>query len=231
MLPPGYGGDGTAFLTWARHLVTEITRVKAGPSREDRKREAITSAAILCIQKNGAAAVSVDDIAVRAGVGRRTFYRFFSGRRAIMEAVLLMRARNSAERLKKVVGDCVTFEDAIVRGTIEALRHVREDKVYLSVLESERILLLELETKVHAKSLEQINLSIWGDVFDVARMKGQLREDVSNSDAADWLASIQDMLRQRDKALPDPKDLKKIRLMRKFLLPSLMRDSARKPHS
>ncbi len=144
-----------------------------------------------------------------------------------METVLLMRARNSAVRLKEIVDRCESFEDAIVIGTIEALRHIRQDKIYLSVLESERILLLELETKVHAKSLEQINLGIWGDVFDTAREKGQLREGVSNADAADWLASIQDMLRQRDKVLSDPKDFKKMRLMRKFLLPSLMRDDNR----
>jgi AcrR family transcriptional regulator len=140
--------------------VKEGSAAKSNRSRADRKREAITSAAIECVRKNGASAVSVDDIAVCAGVSRRTFYRFFSGRRAIMETVLLMRARDSAVRLKEIVDRCESFEDAIIIGITEAIKHIRQDKIYLSVLESERILLLELETKVHAKSLEQIILSV-----------------------------------------------------------------------
>jgi AcrR family transcriptional regulator len=193
-------------------------------SRLTAKMEAITSAAIVSIRKNGAAQLSVDDLAVAAGVSRRTFYRFFDGRSAIMETILLMRMRESAIRVKAALKCCKSFEEEIIVGTIEALRLLREDKVYRSIAESESHLMLEIETNVRSKSLEQIFLGIWGEVFDRAREAGHLRQNVSNKEAADWLIGIHDMLRQRDEVLADPKDVHKTRLLKKFALPSLMRD-------
>lgn len=202
----------------------KTVKSKATTAESGSKGEALKLAAIQCIRKYGASKVSVDDIAAAAGVGRRSFYRFFDGRQAIMEAILVERMEASAVEVKTLLGRCKNFEEAIIAGTIESLRLLRKDKIYNSIAASERNLMLALEHDKRGALLGRIMLSVWGDVFNKARGLGVLRVGISNQDAADWLISVHDMLLQRGAMARDKGDVNTKEILRKFILPSLMRD-------
>ncbi|MDR3418650.1 MAG: TetR family transcriptional regulator [Nevskia sp.] len=62
--------------------------LSTGPSLRERNkrqvRERIVEAAMALMRERGAKAISADDIAARAGVGRATFFRYFESREAAL---------------------------------------------------------------------------------------------------------------------------------------------------
>ncbi len=200
------------------------TSVKASPPASDEARtlereKAIKAAAVDCIRRHGARKVAVEDIAAAAGVSRRTFYRFFSGRRSVMEAVVLDRLKAMAERVTKVLDRCETFEDCIITGSLETMRIATADKIYSSIVEEDHTLLLEQQRGGPSGPLEQLFMSNWARVFRKARQDGLLRDGVSDHEAAEWIMDIHRLLILRE----DLTDEQKVALLRKFVLPSLTR--------
>jgi AcrR family transcriptional regulator len=62
------------------------TRVGATPAGRRQLRRALASAAVDLFAANGYEATTVDDIAVAAGVGRRTFFRYFDAKDDVLFA-------------------------------------------------------------------------------------------------------------------------------------------------
>ncbi|MGW4525373.1 TetR family transcriptional regulator [Amycolatopsis sp. NPDC004378] len=62
------------------------TRVGATPAGRRRLRRALASAAVDLFAANGYEATTVDDIAAAAGVGRRTFFRYFDAKDDVLFA-------------------------------------------------------------------------------------------------------------------------------------------------
>jgi AcrR family transcriptional regulator len=188
-----------------------------GPSPEGRERD-IKVAAVECIRRFGARKVSVEDIAKAAGVSRRTFYRFFPGRRALMEAVVLDRLRIMADGVADVLARCTDFEDAIVTASLETMHMARADRIYTSIVEEDRTLMLEQQRGGLQGPLEQLFMRNWGPVFAAARRDGVLRPSLSDHEAAEWIMDMHRLLILRE----DLDDTQKANILRKFVLPSLV---------
>jgi AcrR family transcriptional regulator len=183
---------------------------------ETRERE-IKAAAVECIRKLGARKVAVEDIAKAAGISRRTFYRFFSGRRAVMEAVVLDRLRAIADGMSKVLSRCRDFEEAVVIGSLETMRMATADKIYSSIVEEDHTLMLEQQRGGPEGPLEQLFMSNWAKVFEAARADGVLRSGITDHEAAEWIMDMHRLLILRE----DLGDEQKANVLRKFVLPSL----------
>jgi AcrR family transcriptional regulator len=181
------------------------------------REQAIKRAAVKSIARYGAKKVAVEDIAMAAGVSRRTFYRFFTGRRAVMEAVLMDRLEKIAEGIKAAVRKCSSFEEAVIAGTVATMRLAGADSIYLSIVEDDPA--LPVERRAGADSpLEKLFLSIWSDVLQGAQQTGVLRGDITVHDAATWLMDVHAMLIQH----VDMDEAQKVERLRTFVLPSLM---------
>src|ERR1700677_3620482 len=101
------------------------TEVEEGAGKDaavEARERAIKEAALRLIRRHGARKVAVEDIAIAAGVSRRTFYRFFTGRRALMEAIVLDRLRVLAEGVKAVIRECDEVESRVLVGSVETMR-------------------------------------------------------------------------------------------------------------
>lgn len=188
---------------------------------EERRRE-ILDATVRCIRRYSVRKVAVEDIAREAGISRRTLYRFFAGRRAIMAALVLDRLTNISEGVKAALLRCESFQDAIVAGTIETIRLARSDHIFEALVEEDHTLTIDEDPTSEDAPIRNLSKSIWIDLFRKARAEKLLRPNVQAQEAMDWLIEIHRLLDLRD----DLNDSAIEDLLRKFVLPSLMPDHA-----
>ena len=186
------------------------------------RERAIKAAAVDCIRRLGARKVAVEDIAQAAGVSRRTFYRFFPGRRAVMAAVVLDRLQAIADGVTRVLSRCQDFEESVVAGSLETMRLATADKIYSSIVEEDHTLMLEQQRPGPEGPLEHLFMSNWARVFAAARADGILRPGITDHEAAEWIMDIHRLLILRE----DMGEAQKANVLRKFVLPSLVIESA-----
>ena len=177
----------------------------------------IKEAALRCIRRHGARKVAIEDIAIAAGVSRRTFYRFYTGRRALMEAIVLDRLRVLAEGVKAVIRECDDFESRVVRGSVETMRLARADKIYHDIVGEDNTLMFD-ENPGPDGPREVLSTSIWAGVFERARAEGVLRPTITNHEAQEWLIDAHRLLVMREDLSEDEQADR----LRRFVLPAFM---------
>jgi AcrR family transcriptional regulator len=182
------------------------------------RERAIKEAALRCIRRHGVRKVAVEDIAIAAGVSRRTFYRFYTGRRALMEAIVLDRLRVLAEGVKAVIRECDDFESRVVRGSVETMRLARADKIYHDIVGEDNTLMFDENPGSPDGPREVLSTSIWADVFERAREEGVLRPTITNHEAQEWLIDAHRLLVMREDLSEDEQADR----LRRFVLPAFM---------
>jgi AcrR family transcriptional regulator len=190
------------------------------PARVQQRKREIVDAAIKCLRRYGAKKVGAEDIAQAAGISRRTLYRFFAGRRQIMQAVLLRRLEAIADGVKAALRLCDGFEESLIVGTLETMRLARADRIYDTLVEDDRTLTLDDDPLDPDAPIRRLTESIWADVFAGARAQGMLRDTVDNAEALSWLIDVHELFDvRRDLSDEEVEDA-----LRKFVLPSLIPD-------
>ena len=92
-------------------------RPHTGRRRNDAARAAILSAVLDLAAESGSAGFTMDELATRAGVSKRTIYRWWSSRSAVLAEALADRAANTVSR--RDTGDLAEDLRAFVRTTYE----------------------------------------------------------------------------------------------------------------
>ena len=180
-------------------------------------RQRIINAATACIRRYGLAKTAMEDVAKTAGLSRKTLYRFFASRNALLSAVVVGRADEFVGRLRSIVNSNACFDEAIVQATLEGLKWMRKDHVFISAIEgaSERGVERYL---IDPKSvLHKATLNFWKDAFRIARERGELREELTDQEVVTCLRAANLMLWLRE----DMKTEQQEEYLRKFLLPVL----------
>jgi AcrR family transcriptional regulator len=98
----------------------------------------VLDAAKRCCERWGMLKVTVDDIAVEAGISRATLYRLFPGGRDVLFDAL--RRRETSEffdELESHVDQADSLEDFVVRVVVESTRQLRADEHLQVMLASE----------------------------------------------------------------------------------------------
>lgn len=194
-----------------------MTKASPAKSAEESRAQEIIEAAVICVRKLGARKVSVEDIATEAGISRRTLYRLYPNRRAIMRAVIFNRLEKIALQIQDAMRKCKTFEDCIVTGSVLTIKIARRDEVYVSIADDDSTLVLNNPSYRKGTQVEPLFLSTWAGVFDRGRKEGKIHKSLTNHQLADWLMSIHLMIQWRE----DLNDAEKVNLLRTFVLPSL----------
>jgi AcrR family transcriptional regulator len=77
-----------------------------GPRQRDQRQGALLDAAAALFVEKGVMATSIDDIVVRAGVAKGTFYHYFHDRAAMLEALRRRYSQNFADAAQVAMGAC-----------------------------------------------------------------------------------------------------------------------------
>ena len=179
----------------------------------------IVKAAIACFEKYGPAKTTMEDIADAAGLARKTVYRTFSNRTALLDTIAVQRTIESVGKVKPIVDSSKSLDEAIVKGTIKSCRVMRDDKLFMSIVEEANDRGVEQYLVDPSSPVLKSMLMVWKDAFTKARVRGELRKDIGDAELANWLRGVHLLLLLREDLNAKGQEA----LLRKFVLPALRR--------
>jgi AcrR family transcriptional regulator len=188
-----------------------------GPSEpEEVARQLVLEHAAVCFETYGIHRTRMADIADRAGLSRRALYRIFPNRQAIVDEVLIARAKKLIEALVPTVLGCTTFAEAVLEGSVQSIALTRRspDLLRLSVQgnleQAGRVMLRSDAAVLH------LSQDFWQPVIDRGRARGEVRPDLDDNEFIEWMTTINFMYAMR---VDVPLD--RIRtLLRRLLVPA-----------
>jgi len=116
------------------------------PTEPDPTSEAIIDAALRQFELFGVSRSTMEDIARRAGLARVTLYRRFSGKDALVEAVMQRELRRFLADLDEALAPFDDVDDRLVEGFIFVSEAIRGHRLLQRILESEPETILPLLT-------------------------------------------------------------------------------------
>jgi AcrR family transcriptional regulator len=95
----------------------------------------VLDAAKVCVEREGLAKLTIDDIAAEAGVSRATLYRMFPGGKDVLfEALRVREIHEFFTRLAAHLDPATDLEDLVVRTVVRATRELRDDQHLAAML-------------------------------------------------------------------------------------------------
>jgi AcrR family transcriptional regulator len=88
--------------------------------------ERTVRATLNCVARHGLAKTTVDDVAREAGCARATLYRYFGGKRELVDITVAHEAARIADDIRAAGDAESTLEDAVVAMSVRAARELRE---------------------------------------------------------------------------------------------------------
>jgi len=200
------------------HSASPIGR-KAKPT----SRQRIIEAAITRFGNIGAADTTMEDIAAEAGLGRKTLYRTFSNRSALVEAVAVYRLDHMVDLVNLQLRKCATLEQALIVGSIEIIRLARKDRIFMSIVTEAGELGIEHYLIAPSSPVFNHAESMWNETFTKARKRKEWKNDLSEKEVKTWLRAVHLILLLRD----DLDAVGQESLLRTFVLPALIKKRQR----
>jgi AcrR family transcriptional regulator len=176
----------------------------------------VVAAARRCFARYGVTRATMEDIAAEAGIGRTGVYRLGLSRREINDAAILARLREGTEQLGPLMGRELDFEDLLVEGAAAAIEWAREDEELQNLLGKTRTVALHRLLTGPAAIMHDLIYSVNNAAFERARAAGQMREDIDDHEAVDWIQGVYLVLLLRDDLSPAQTRAK----LREFLVPA-----------
>ncbi len=162
------------------------------------EREKIVDAAIRCFQRYGPQRTSMNDIADEAGISRRTLYRQFDDRPALVAEIL---DRRLSELHASVVAHLATYDDieaALIEGSLFSVEAGESDDLVAEIVRHEHAgtperFLLRVNDSIAARVLES-----WSVVLGHGRAQGRVRTGLSNTRAVELIMTVHTVALLRD---------------------------------
>ena len=203
---------------------TEPTAVRSAPAanssplaEREETRARILRSARECFRRQGVAKTTMEDVAQAAGTARQVLYRYYSGRGELVEAAIVERIRELAAVLAEPLPGYETFAEALVDVSLATIESARHDAELHSLFETAGGIRLHQVLAGPYPPVAQLVLDFWRPWFERARRTGEMRTDVSNEDAVDWIRGVYLMLILREDLSP-PRSRE---ILDRFLLRSL----------
>lgn len=185
------------------------------PTARDAARNQVLDAARRCFLRDGLRANTMEDVAREARTSRQTVYKYFSGRRELIEAAIAARISELADDILSHDWSTMTLVEAFVARTAAIVQSIRDDHE-LAVLLGEGSP-LTMHQALWQPSVHQRGLADWRPWLREARRAGLIRGDVTDDDLYDWLQTVLTSVILR----PDPDPPHERMLLETFLLKSL----------
>ena len=182
-----------------------------------KSRQIIREAAISCFRQYGVHRTSMADIAETADISRKTLYRVFEDRTALMEHLIAYRMAELGTSIRKKVRSFKSFEKALIDGPIATVALGQEDPLFAEIILSatnhriEQFLL-----RGNPRIINHMN-ETWFPVIEQGRKQGIVRKELSNERIVEIILHMQLLLWMGDDLGPT----KQRSLMRDVLWPAV----------
>lgn len=173
--------------------VSEIETTSSGVSKGD-----VVDAALRCFKRFGPDKTSMSDIAHEAGISRKTLYRMFEDRPALVNQVLFQLLRGMSSKAQKALGKYSDFRSAVIEGSIDCIRIGQKEKLYQAVVRSETNFQVEHFLVQGNDQVRAAMVGIWFPVFELGRAEGLLRSDLSNERLAEIIQNVHSLAQMRE---------------------------------
>ncbi|HVL81203.1 MAG TPA: helix-turn-helix domain-containing protein [Actinomycetota bacterium] len=155
----------------------------------DHPADRILDAALHVFARRGLRAGTLGEIADRAGVGRATIYRYYPGRDAVVQALVLREAGALMARLDEVLGACEDDPERMVElGLVAALDHLSSHALLQRTLRDEPETILPALT-LDAQPLVEAGIAFATPYIERA-VKAERMAKVDPRAAAEWAVRI-----------------------------------------
>ena len=168
------------------------------PTNGSGERDKIVGAAIRCFERFGPQRTSMNDIADEAGISRRTLYRQFDDRPALVAEIL---DRRLSDQHASVVAHLATYddiEDALIEGSLFSVEAGESDDLVAEIIRHEHAgtperFLLRVNEGIAARVLES-----WSAVLGRGRAQGRVRADLTDTRVVELIMTVQTVALLRD---------------------------------
>lgn len=159
-------------------------------SLSDERRELIIAAARRCFLKYSLQKTTIDDIARETGMARSGVYRYFANREDIVEAAMLRRMEEFIASSAKLMQGAKNLGDALLKLSIATVDTGRNDPELRQVFgEDGNIGIIDL-LGGSRPAAQQIVMKFWKPALDRGRAAGDMRMDVSDDEAIEWMRGV-----------------------------------------
>jgi AcrR family transcriptional regulator len=183
----------------------------------------VVTAARRCFARYGVDRTTMNDIAKEAGIGRTGVYRLGLTRPEITEAAIVSRLRELGEGIRPIADRDAPFAELLLDTSIATVDAARSDPELRHLLDTTATVSLHLLITGRDSAMQAIVLDVIGPMLRRGRERGEMRPEVTDDRAVEWLRGVYLMLMLREDLDADAERA----LIADFVLPSLVVD--RKP--
>lgn len=168
------------------------------PAEQISERHKIVDAAIRCFERFGPQRTSMNDIADEAGISRRTLYRQFDDRPALVAEILDLRLSALHDSVAAHLAKYEDIEDALIEGSLFSVEAGESDELISEIVRHEHAgaperFLLRVNDGIAARVLES-----WSAALNQGRVQGRVRADLSDTRIIELIMTVQTVALLRD---------------------------------
>ena len=160
-------------------------------------RKAVVDAALMCFRQLGPHKTSMSDIAREAGISRKTLYRMFEDRPALVNQVLFQLLRGMGSKSAGAVAKYSDVKEALIEGSIENIRIAQEEELFQAIILNETSTQMEHFLVQGNDAVRAEIVKIWAPVFERGRAEGTLRNDLSDERLAEIIQNVHSLVLMR----------------------------------
>lgn len=180
-------------------------------------RQVVREAALSCFRQYGVHRTSMADIAQAADISRKTLYRVFEDRTALMEYLIAHRLAKTGTSIRKKVWGFKSFEKALIEGPIATVALGQEDPLFAEIiLAATNHRIEQFLLRGNPQIISHMN-ETWFPVIEEGRKQGIVRKELSNERIVEIIMHMQLLLWMGDDLGP----AKQRSLMRDILWPAV----------
>ena len=201
-------------------MALKLVRKPNSSSTQRTSKENIVEAALRCFKQYGPQRTSMADIAEEAGVSRKTLYRVFEDRTALIEHILYQRLMRLSKKLSNVFDKFDNLEEALVEASIIFVAAARRDKLFHEIVQKDTNQRVEQYLLQPRDKVKKAMVAGWSPIVNKARGDGLVRDNLTNERIVEILASVHSLLLIRD----DYSKADQKALLQDILVPAVMKD-------
>ncbi len=161
------------------------------------EKQTIIDAAVRCFERFGPHRTSMSDIADEAGISRRTLYRVFDDRQALVEQLLFQRLMALGASVRDRLESYTDVEEALIDGSAYSVEVGESDTLFIDVVTHEHDRSIE-RFLVSDPRLRRAIADVWKPVLSAGRAAGRVRPDLTDERIVELIMSVQSIAQVRD---------------------------------